>query len=128
MSTLKEVERIYKPFDWVGWIMSLLGLVMITYFSGLFGNPPDWWFVGLSVLVFWEYAVRVAYGRLCTYIYYDTILHPMYELDIEGNKYFVNALNVEELNLYMDIHYPDMKYKIIDETHTESFIKTKKTI
>ncbi len=128
MNSPKEIGRAYDPFDWWGWIMAIIGLTLMAYFGGLFGHKQNWWLVALAFLNFWEYAVRVAYGRLYKYIYYDTIIHPMYELDVKGKRYFVNAETEDELELYMQIHYPDLEYTIMDKTHTETFIKTEKFV
>lgn len=126
MKIPKEVGRVYKPFDWCGWIMSILGLVLMAHFGGIFGNPAEWWYLLLTFLLFWEYAVRVAYGRVYRIVYYDTIIHPMYKLLVGGKQFFVNAASKDELALYMEMNYPNMDYEIVEDTHTETFIKTEK--
>lgn len=129
MNTPKEVGRLFKPFDWWGWIMSITGLLLMCKFGGvgwIFGTDKNWWLLILTFFIFAEYALRVAYGRVYKIIYYDTVLHNMYEVGINDKQFFVCALDVNELAIYMHLHYPDMDYKILNETHTESFIKTEK--
>jgi hypothetical protein len=123
MKIPKEVGRIYNPFDWFGWSMSIFGLVLMGYFGGIIGPTFNGWILSAVFFCFWEYAIRVAYGRVFKYVYYDTIIHNMYKLEIDDKIFYVNAFNESELALYMDIHYPGMNYSIIEETHTESFIK-----
>jgi hypothetical protein len=126
MITPKLVEREYKVFDWVGWILAITGLTMMTYFGGVFGNTPNWWLFVLSILCTWDNITRVAFGRVKKYIYYDTIIHNLYEIEVEMSEFsfFVSAASEEDLEVYMDIHYTGMKYAIIRETHAESFIKS----
>jgi len=68
---------------------------------------------------------RVIYGRVYKRIYYDTVIHIMYELDINGETYYVCSENEEELRLYLDVHYPNVgqNYKIISSSEIESYIK-----
>jgi hypothetical protein len=123
----KEVGRLFKPFDWWGWIMSIIGLLLLCRFGGvgwIFGTDTNWWLFAATFFVFAEFAIRVGYGRVYKIVYYDTILHNMYEIEAGDKTFFVCALNEEELDLYMELHYPNMKFKVINETHTESFIKT----
>ena len=111
-----------RPFDWFGWVMCFLGLwCMWTFVS-----TREWTFVLLSILCFWDYVLRVSFGRVYKHVYYDTILYPMYELEVDNEEesYFVCAENQDELGLYMELHYPNMKYKILRETHVESYLKT----
>ena len=127
----KLTSRLYKPFDWYGWAMSILGLVLMCKFGGVgwvFGTTPNWWLFAVTFFIFWEYAERVAYGRIYKFVYYDTIIHRMYELDVSGKRFFVNAETEEELDLYMQLHYPDMEFTVVSDTHTESFIKTERHV
>ena len=128
----KEVGRKYKRFDLYGWFMCILGLVLMCKFGGvgwIFGTDKNWWLLAAVFMCFWEYAIRVAYGRVYQFVYYDTILHNMYEIKVEDDcdegykTFFVNASSEEELSLYMYHHYPNLDYEIVQETHTESFIK-----
>jgi hypothetical protein len=121
----KEVGRIYKPFDLFGWFMAILGLVMMAYFGGLFKTPPDWWLLAASFLCFWEYTLRVAYGRIYRIVYYDTIIHNLYEIRVDNKTFYVNAYCEEDLAHYINSVYPGMEYHVV-ETHTESFIRLDK--
>ena len=130
-----EVGRKYKPFDLYGWFMCILGAVLMCKFGGvgwIFGTDKNWWLFAFTFLLFWEYAVRVAYGRIYKFVYYDTLIHPLYEIKVEDDcdegykTFFVNAESEGELNLYMLLHYPNLEYEVIRETHTETFIKTDK--
>ena len=111
-----------RKFDWYGWVMCIVGLVCM----GTFARTGEWYFTLLSVLCFWDYVLRVSFGRIYKQVYYDTILYPMYELNVEmvDETYFICAENEDELEIYMDLHYPNMKYKILRETHVESYLKT----
>jgi hypothetical protein len=132
MNVPKITGRIYKPFDWFGWFMAIIGLFLMCKFGGvgwIFGTDKNWGMFALTFLLFWEYAFRVAFGRVYKFIYYDTIIHNMYELEMDDGKiFYVNAENEDELALYMEMHYPELEYKILKETHTESFIKTDKFV
>ena len=123
----KEVGKIYKPFDAFGWFMSILGLLLMCKFGGvgwIFGTETNWWLLLAVVMCFIEYPIRVGYGRVYKYVYYDTILHNMYEIESDDKTFFVCAYNEDELSVYMELHYPSLDYRVIKETHTESFIKT----
>lgn len=126
----KLTGRIYKPIDVYGWFMSILGLVLMTHFGGLLNSPPNWWALAFTVFIFFDYAVRVACGRVYKFVYYDTIIHPMYKLNVKGKDqpYYVNAESEDELNLYMELHYPNVEYSIDEVTHTETFIKTERFV
>jgi hypothetical protein len=131
----KLTGRIYKPFDWYGWIMAILGLTLMAKFGGLLGTPPNWWMVAACFLCFWEYAIRVAYGRVYKFIYYDTVLHNMYEIkltnvdnDTETESFFVSAETDQELALYMELHYPTLTFEVVATHALESFIKTESFI
>jgi hypothetical protein len=123
----KETGREYRPLDWYGWFMSIFGLALMCKFGGvgwIFGEDHNWWMLAAMGFMFWEYAIRVAFGRVYKFVYYDTLIHPMYELEINGKQFFVSAETEEELALYMKYHYPDMEYNVLNEVFTESFIKT----
>lgn len=118
--------RTFDWFGWFGWLMCFIGLFAL-YWNVVLQN----YWVALAVFFcFIEYVVRVGYGRIYKHIYYDTILYPMYEisidLDLENETYFVCAENEEELDLYVNSQYPNMKYKILRQTYVESYIKTEK--
>lgn len=120
----KNVGRKYKRFDLWGWLMSLLGLYLMGYYSGIFTKTPvNWWVLLTVFFVFWGYAVRVSYGRLYKIVYYDTIIYPMFELKAGDKRYFVNAETEEELAIYMSDNYPNIDYEILDKTHTETYVK-----
>ena len=126
----KEICRLYKPLDLWGWFMSILGLILLCKFGGvgwIFGTDKNWWYVALVFFIFSSYAIRVSFGRVYKIVYYDTILNPMYELEIDDHRFFVNARNEEELKIYINLNYPGLEYKVI-ETHTESFIKIEQHI
>ena len=127
MNIPKQVERIYNPFDWYGWIVCTITLLLMCKFGGVgwkFGNDSNWWLFALSFIIFWENAMRVAFGKINKYVYYDTVVHSMFELEIQNKKFFVCAETEEELDMYLDLHYPNIEYAIINKTHTESFIKS----
>lgn len=131
MKTPKIVGRVYKPFDWYGWIMSLLGIGLMCKFGGvgwIFGTDKNWWLFALTFLLFWEYALRVALGRVYKFVYFDTIVNSMYEVQIDGKIFFVCAASEEELDIYMEASYPDMEYKILQDTIVESFVKTEQFV
>jgi len=119
--------RIYKPFDIYGWVMCILGLSLLCKFGGvgwLFGTDKNWWLFAFTFFIFMEFALRVALGRIYKFVYYDTILNDMYELDISGEQFFVCAAGLDELNLYMETIHPTLEYKIVNDTLVESFVKT----
>jgi len=121
-------ERVDK-LDWWGWIMSILGLVLMAHFGGIFGTEKNWWLFAAVFFTFWEYMNRVAFGKIKMFVYYDTIIHRLYEIEIQnGNIFYVNAETEDELDLYMDVNYPNLEFKILKKTHTESFIKTEKHV
>lgn len=119
--------RIYKPFDIHGWIMCILGLVFLCKFGGIgwiFGTDKNWWLFAFTFFLFIEYALQVALGRIYKFVYYDTILNDMYELDVSGEQFFVCASSLDELDLYMETMHPTLEYKIVNDTLVESFVKT----
>jgi hypothetical protein len=128
MNTPKITSRLYKPFDWFGWVMCILGLALMCKFGGVggvFGTDKNWWLFALTFMLFAEYMFRVALGRIYKFVYYDTIIHRLYEIEVvDGNIFYVCAENGDELDLYMETHYPEMTYTILKDTHAESFIKT----
>lgn len=122
MKTPKITGIEIRKFDWHGWIMCLIGLIAL-YFNLVNEN---YWVAVAVFFCFLEYVTRVSFGRVYKHVFYDTILWPMYELEIglAGETYFVCAENENELALYVETHYPGMEYRILRETHVESFIKT----
>lgn len=126
MKIPKEVGRIYKPVDIWGWFMCIFGVILMCKFGGvgwIFGTDKNWWLFALTIYLFWEYVCRVAFGRVYRLVFYDTLIHNMYIIETDDKTIYVNADSEDELDLYMEAHYPGMKYKIIDKTHTESFIR-----
>ena len=122
----KEVGRIYKRFDFYGWFMCIIGLLLLCRFGGIggiFGHEKNWWMLLATFLLFFEYVMRVVYGRVYKIVYYDTIHNPLYEISVEDRIFFVNAPSEEDLEKYMELHYPKLEFKI-KEIHTESYIKT----
>lgn len=122
--------RVEKKLDLWGWIMSLIGLGLMCYYAGFFGHDRNLWGVLLIFFLTIEYFIRVGHGRLFSIIYYNTVINNMYELDVKGQEdtFFVCAENEAELDLYMELHYHQLDYKIIGETHAESFVKTDQRI
>lgn len=124
MQLPKLTGREYRPFDWYGWVMCALGAWLLYHF----GNKEVPWLdklaqIGLILFIFVEYAFRVAYGRIYKFVYYDTIMHHMYELKVGEDTYYVCSESEEELATYMDLHYKDIKYTILDRYPVESYIK-----
>lgn len=125
----EEVGRKYKPFDLYGWIMCILGLLLMCHFSGIgwiFGTEKTLHLLALTIFIFFDFMIRVAYGRVYRLVYYDTIIHPLYEIKIDDKVFFVNAPNEEHLKIYMDLNYPAIEKYTIVETHTETYIRTEK--
>ena len=126
----KLTGRELRPFDWYGWMMALIGCGIMFL---LIRDTTMIWPIkiisfGSTLLIFFDYVWRVAYGRVYKHVYYDTIVHTMYEIDLGSDstdKYFICAENEEELRKYINIHYPFVghMYKIIDEHNVESYIK-----
>ena len=123
----KLVGREFRPFDWYGWLMALIGCA-VMYF--LIRDTTMTWPVkimnfAITLLVFLDYVWRVAYGRVYKHVYYDTIIHNMYEIEILDTSYFICADDEDELKIYIDLHYPLVgeNYKIINQAEVESFIK-----
>ena len=124
--------REIKSFDIWGWIMCLLGLTLMAKYGGIggpFGTQKDWWMVLVVFFVFWQYMWRVSFGRVYRFVYYDTILHRLYEIKIDDKDdvFYVCAENEEELTLYMELQYDGLKYEITKDTHVETYIKTDET-
>ena len=132
MDLPKLTGREFRPFDWYGWLMALIGCGVMYL---LIRNTTMTWpskiiSFGSTILIFFDYVWRVAYGRVYKYVYYDTIVHKMYEINLGADcedKYFICAENEEDLKQYITIHYPFVAhmYKIIDEHNVESYIKKK---
>lgn len=125
MDVPKLTGREFRTWDWYGWIMAILGSILMYVIAK--DADISWWtkivWLGTIVFVFLEYVIRVAYGRVYKYVFYDTIIRNMYQLKAEGNTYYVCAEDEEELKRYMRIHYEEIKYTIIDTYPVESFIK-----
>jgi hypothetical protein len=122
----KLTGREVRAFDWFGWFMAFLGCGLMYVVST---NMDLSWTqkitqMAMIIFVFLEYVSRVAFGRIFQHVYYDTIIHKLYELRLNEDTYYVCAENEEELDLYMELHYPEMKYTIFGEHVVESFIKT----
>lgn len=121
----KNIGRVYKRFDAWGWLMCILGLTLMCYYSGIFTKTQtSWWMLLTVFFVFWDYAIRVSYGRLYKVVYYDSIIHPMFEIKVEDKTFFVNAETEDELGIYMEDNYPSIEYQIVQKTFTESYVKT----
>lgn len=122
----KLLAREVRKFDFIGWFMSILGLCLMAKFGGIgwiFGTDRNWWWFALVFFIFFEYMVRVSYGRIYKYVYYDTVIHRLYELEVNRKTFYVCAENSEELDLYMELTYPGLEYTILKDTHLESYIK-----
>jgi hypothetical protein len=140
MEIPKLVGRYYKPFNLFGWIMSLIGLFLMCKFAGLgsiierlspiFGITQNWWLLLLTFYVTLGYMLQVALGRVYMYVYYDTIIRTVYEIktNFNGEIFRVAADSEEELNMYMNIHYPNIEFTINDEYDIESFLKKEKYV
>ncbi len=128
MNLPKYVGREFKKFDWYGWIMALLGCVVMYFLikDVTMAWPMKIIYFGMTLLIFLDYVWRVAYGRVYKLVYYDTLLYNMYEVGVGSDTYFVCASDEEELSLYMNVNYPTLEYRVIHEHPLESFIKTEK--
>lgn len=123
----KLTGREFYPIDWYGWFMALLGCTLMYL---LIQDETMTWplkiiFVGTTILTFLDYVWRVAYGRVYKHVYYDTIIHNMYEVQILDTNYYICADDEDELKLYIDLHYPLVgeHYKIVNQAEVESYIK-----
>jgi hypothetical protein len=123
----KLTGREFRPFDWYGWMMALIGCGVMYL---LIRDTSMTWPIkiisfGSTLLIFFDYVWRVAYGRVYKHVYYDTIIHTMYEIEISDERYFICAFNEEELKDYILVHYPFVgeSYRIIGEHNVESFLK-----
>lgn len=123
----KLVGREFKPFDWYGWLMSLIacGVMFILVRDTTLTWPIKIMYFGVAIVSFLDYVWRVAYGRLYIRVYYDTVVHNMYEVSVLDDTYYICAGDEEELKTYIDLHYPLVgnNYKIINQSEVESFIK-----
>jgi hypothetical protein len=123
----KYKGRIFKPYDWFGWLASLVGIGLMAIIVR--DDSIEWyqkcWVMGAVGFCTLEYFWRVAQGRVYKYIYYDTIIHNMYQIKIGENTYYICAESIEELELYLDVHYPNVSenYEVISENAVESWIK-----
>lgn len=130
MDLPKLTGREFRPFDWYGWMMSLIGcgVMYLLIKDTSMEWPRKIISFGATLLLFFDYVWRVAYGRVYKHVYYDTIVHKMYQIDIgedTDTKYFICAEDKDELERYITIHYPLVGgvYKIVEEHNVESFIK-----
>jgi len=127
MNLPKLTGREFRPFDLYGWMMALLGCVVMFLLirDHTMSWPTKIIFMGTNVLLFLDYVWRVAYGRVYKFVFYDTIIHVMYEIDVNNERFYICAEDEDELKLYMGIHYPFIteEYKIINQSEVESFIK-----
>jgi len=124
MKTPTHLGREYRPFDIFGWLICL-GWFFILY--KVLNTNFVWWeyllWVGVCGIMLWEAGTRIIMGRLYLIVYHDTILRTMYEVSHSGKTYFVCSENEDELALYMDSYYPDVKYNIVDKHTVESYLK-----
>lgn len=121
----KLTGREFRPWDWYGWFMSLVGICLIATWGSMENIS---WFQKICMLitisfVTLEYFWRVAYGRVYKYVYYDTIIHTMYEITVGTETYYICSDTEDDLDLYMELHYPNVKYSITEKHSLESFIK-----
>lgn len=121
----KMTGREHRPYDLFGWFMAALGCGLMYVVAV---NTDYTWFQKTTLLmmvifVFLQYVSRVAFGRVYRFVYYDTIIHHMYELKANDDTYYVCAENEEELDRYMRLHYDGIKYTIFGEHPVESFIR-----
>jgi len=122
----KLTGREMRKFDFFGWFMCAVGGLLL-YFNiklAMEDDPFKWWTVVLVLWVFYDYATRVAFGRVYQFVFFDTILRKLYKIQASSDMYYVCAENEEELALYMHLHYPNIEYTIEEESHVESFIRT----
>lgn len=121
----KLTGREYRPFDWFGWLMVLLGCgIMFMLIRDVSMQwPTKIIFFGICIISFIEYGARIIHGRVYTFVYYDTLVHVLYELIVNDETYFVCAEDEDDLKLYMELHYPEMPYTITDTHLAESFLK-----
>jgi hypothetical protein len=112
--------------------MAILGLFLMCKFGGIgwvFGTEKNWWLFALTFMLFSEYMFRVALGRIYKFIYYDTIIHRLYEIEVADEKiFYVCAETEDELDLYMEAKYPGLTYTILKDTHAGSFIRTEEFV
>jgi hypothetical protein len=126
--TSDKNREFVKSFDWYGWLMSLIGIALMYYWSTRLDIS---WFEKISMFttiayIFMVYVLRVSYGRV-RWTYYNTIIYNMYEVMTitDRETHFICAENEEDLEKYMTLHYIDKEFKIIDTHVVESFIKEK---
>lgn len=131
MKTTSVVGRLYKPFDWFGWAMCIIGVGLLCKFGGvgwIFGTEKNWWLFATVFLVFWDYVCRVSFGRVYKVVFYDTIVNNMYKIQFNNDTHYVCAASEEELDLYMESVHGSTDYVVLDKTIVESFIKTENHI
>lgn len=122
----KLTGREMRKFDVFGWFMCGVGGLLLHVFvrTALWQDSQAWWSVLLVVWVFYDYMARVAFGRIYQFVFFDTILRTMYKIQAGTDMYYICAETEEELAVYMHLHYPNIEYKVVEESHVESFIKT----
>lgn len=113
------IGREFKPFDWYGWIMALFGCVVMYQTI----SEKQYVIFLAALFVFIQYVWRVCFGRIYKIVYYDTLLHNMYQISVDDKIFYICSHNEEELALYMEAHYPNLEYRIIDQHLVESYIK-----
>jgi hypothetical protein len=126
MKTPAYLSKEYKEVDIFGWFMSLLGMFLMYNVITTDQLPIYNKIIAGGFILFLTigHIFRVAYGRVYKVVYYDTIFYKVYEVSMNGNIHNVCAPTEEELNLYMEGVYPDVRYKILNEKNVESFTKT----
>jgi hypothetical protein len=127
MKTPKLVGREFKSWDWYGWLMSIIGVLVICLIGKNDGIVlyQKICLVAVVSYITMGYFYRVAYGKIYMLVYYDTIIHKMYQVKILEETYYICADDEQDLDLYIELHYSNIKnsYDILGEHNVESFIK-----
>jgi len=127
MKVPTHLGREYRPFDIWGWLVFAAWLTMTYYFLSNVGNEVGGWIRVLcvisSLIMLWDSGVRVMLGRLYLIVYHDTVLRNMFEISSGGKTFFVCSENEDELALYMESFYPNLKYNIVETHAVESYLK-----
>lgn len=127
MKVPTHLGREYKPFDIWGWV--IFGAWGFMTYCALNALLMDWsnflkigWVIS-SIIFLWDSAVRILMGRLYLIVYHDTVLRTMFEISSGGKTFFVCAENEDDLALYMESFYPNLKYNIVEKHAVESYLK-----